>query len=79
MADLSKIEQKLYQFLLQRGTPANQEQIQAKIKLDEQELAQVLNGLIQKTRIEIYNQGSSVLFSAVPEESLAEHKMYVVT
>jgi len=75
MADLSKEETRLYQFLLKRGTPADQQHIQQGCNFEDQELARALNGLIQKSRIEIFNQGANILFSAVPEENLASHKV----
>ena len=75
MADLTPDERKLYNFLVERGSPANQDHIQAQCMLEDSELLEAINGLIQKSRIELYNQGNTALFSAITEENLEIHKV----
>ena len=77
MENLSREEEKLYQFLVKRGTHANRDQIQESCKFEsDQVLSQAINGLIQKSRLELFHQGSNLVFRAIAETDLAAHQMY---
>lgn len=71
MSDLTEHEQKLLQFLTKHGTPANQEQIQATCRFEDKALQEALNGLLTKSRVEIFNKGKQLYFSAVSDHDIA--------
>lgn len=75
MTDLTPNELKLFQFLKQNGAPANQDQISSKCTFEEDaHLEEALNGLLRKSRVEIFQKGKVPYFSAVAETEVAHLK-----